>query len=354
MKETVINKLPDDPGVGLTDWFEKMTPFVRDHTRRQVEFKRRHWPGLADGRLVQRPNRIYPHILPDGNRDKTFIDPSVNDYMAKNDIAYHTASLNLRSSQACCLNFLYPLRQDAQPARTVLKGWFPGLSEVRGIEFEYTGPIEATVWLGEPPGGKRGLNRTSADAAIWWTASDGAPRLTLVEWKYTEKDFGPCGGYKLGPRYQRDVCNSLDVRWVEPARDCYVSNNKDPRTSRHYWQRMKDARIHPEVFKKEGCPFRGPLYQLLRLQLLAHWLETNTEDTVDVAVACFKGNQDLMRSRTYLKHLDRYLPSAWRVFLAEPERFQVLYVEDLMAHCDYLSNVATSPWREYLRERYGV
>jgi len=40
--------------------------------------------------------------------------------------------------------------------------------------------------------------------------------------------------------------------------------------------------------------------------------------------------------------------------LHEPDRFQVLYVEDLMARCDYLAGVATSPWREYLRERYGV
>ena len=61
-----------------------------------------------------------------------------------------------------------------------------------------------------------------------------------------------------------------------------------------------------------------------------------------------------MRSPKYLKHLDPYLPSAWRAFLAEPERFQVFYVEDLLAHCDYLSTVATSPWREYLRQRYGV
>jgi hypothetical protein len=71
-------------------------------------------------------------------------------------------------------------------------------------------------------------------------------------------------------------------------------------------------------------------------------------------VACFKENEDLMRPPRYLEHLGRDLPTAWAALLDGPQRFQVLYVEDLLAHCDYLSTVATSPWREYLRERYGV
>lgn len=43
-----------------------------------------------------------------------------------------------------------------------------------GIEFEYTGkdeypgPEGFVTWLSEPPGGKRGQNRNSIDAAVFW------------------------------------------------------------------------------------------------------------------------------------------------------------------------------------------
>lgn len=117
---------------------------------------------------------------------------------------------------------------------------------------------------------------------------------------------------------------------------------------------MKAAGIRYRDFDGEGCPFRGPLYQLMRLHLLAHWLETNTQNAVDVAVGCFKGNTALMCCPRYLKHLVHTVPEAWRSLLAEPERFRVLFADDLMAHCDSLPDVADSEWRTYLKARYGV
>jgi hypothetical protein len=347
----VAHKLPEDAGPGSTDWFDRMSPFVQEHTRRQVEYKRRHWTDLADGTYR---GKTYPHLLPQGNQEKAFFKPFLIPYMRAHDIAFHSEYLNLRSSQACCLNFLYYLRQNLDLASDILRTWFPELLGVITIEFEYTGPQAATDWLGEPPGGKRGQNRTSVDAAIWWADSQRKPRLTLVEWKYTEKGFGNCGGYTSPGNTDRKRCRELDVASINPGQDCYLHQGDRPTNSRHYWDHMKEAGIRPQVFEEHGCPFRGPLYQLMRQELLAHWLEENTDYTVDVAVACFQDNQDLMRSPGYLKHLDPHVPTAWRTFLDEPERFRVLHVEDLLAHCDHLSGVATSPWREYLRERYGV
>jgi hypothetical protein len=347
----VFHKLPEDPGPGSTEWFEKMSPFVQEHTRRQVEYKRKHWPDLPDG---THQGKTYPHLLPEANLEKAFFEPFLIPYMQAHDIAFHAESLNLRSSQACCLNFLYYLRQNLDLASEVLRGWFPELLKVITIEFEYTGPRAVTDWLGEPPGGKRGQNRTSVDAAIWWADAQKKPRLTLVEWKYTEKGFGKCGGYKSAGNADPKHCRTLDVPSITPRTDCYLQQRTRRTNRRNYWDHMKEAGIHPQVFEKAGCPFRGPLYQLLRQQLLAYWLDTHTDNTVDVAVACFQDNQDLMRSPRYLKHLDPHLPTAWRAFLDEPERYQVLHVEELLAHCDHLSGVATSPWREYLRERYGV
>lgn len=354
MQSEVIHKLPEDPGDGEVKWFENMNPFQQEQTRRQVEYKRKHWPDLPDGKWTQRPNYTYPHILPEGNQEKAFFDPSVMNYMQAHDIAYHAESLNLRSSQACCLNFLYHLRQNLELASEVLRGWFPELARVISIEFEYTGSEAVTEWLGEPPGGKRGLYRTSVDAAIWWADTNRRPRLTLLEWKYTEKSFGSCAGRRSPGNLDKPRCRTLDSRSIDPRRDCYLAQWDRPTNKRHYWQHTDGAGIRYEVFEKPGCPFRGPLYQLLRLRLLAHWLDTNTDNAVAVAVACFKDNTELVRSPRYLKHIDPDLHVAWKSFLAEPGRFQVLYVDDLMAYCDHLSDVARLEWRRYLRERYGV
>jgi len=346
-----VHKLPEDPGPGSTKWFEKMSPFVQEHTRRQVEYKRRHWPDLPDGTYR---GKTYPHLLPQGNQEKAFFEPLLLPYMQAHDIAFHAEHLNLRSSQACCLNFLYYLRQNLDLASDILRGWFPGLLGVITIEFEYTGPQAVTDWLGEPPGGKQGMNRTSVDAAIWWADARRRPRLTLLGWKYTETSFGNCGGYTSPGNKDKELCRKLNVHSMTPRNDCYLHRGDRPTNKRRYWEHMEPAGIGAQVVEKAGCPFRGPLYQLMRQELLAHWLRENTDYTVDVAVACFRDNQDLMKSPKYLKHLDPHLPTAWRAFLDEPERYQALHVEDLMAHCDHLSSVATSPWREYLRQRYGI
>lgn len=354
MPNEVVHKLPEDPGEGDVAWFDRLNPFAQQETRRQILYKHTHWPNLADGHWSKRPGYFYPHILPEGHQEKAFFDPSVIAYLQANDIAFHTESLNLKSSQACCFNFLYPIRQGLDVASSVLKAWLSDLGQVTRIEFEYTGPKAVTEWLGEPPGGKRGQNRTSADAAIWWENRDRRPKVTLLEWKYTEKEFGSCGGFHSGGNRQKARCLTLDVSSIESASDCYLALGNTPRNRRRYWEHMEDAGIQLREFVGKGCPLRGPLYQLMRLQLLAWWLTSNTQSSAEVAVACFKGNSDLMRSPRYLKYLDPYLPSAWQSLLSEPNRFRVVLVDDLMAHCDSLPDVAESPWRTYLGERYGV
>lgn len=351
MNAVVTHKLTGDSGEGDIAWFERMNDFQRQETRRQVLYKRAYWSELPDGRWRGNP---YPHILPEGHQQKALFDPFVIPYMQAHDIAFHAESLNLRSSQACCLNFLYRLRGNLELASRVLKAWLPGLDRVTGIEFEYTGPEVVTKWLGEPAGGKRGVHRTSVDAAVWWADHDLRLRLTLLEWKYTEKEFGSCGGYSSKGNPNPDRCRTLDVGSIEPIKDCYLVKGDTLRNRRRYWEHMEDAGVRVREFVGNGCPLRGPLYQLLRLQLMADWLRTNTQNEVEVAVACFKGNTALMRSPRYLNYLDRNLPSAWQSLLAEPNKFRVLYVEDLMAHCDSVPDVARSPWRTYLRERYGV
>jgi hypothetical protein len=159
---------------GDTAWFHRQNRFEQREILRQVAFKRCRWPHLPDGAASKRPTYTYPHILPAGHERLAFYEPLADDilsYLRANDIAPHSELLNLKSSQAACLNFLFPLQQDLDLARAALRPLLRGLREVTAIEFEYTGPEGATQWLGEPKRGKRGQNRTSIDAAFFWMDS---------------------------------------------------------------------------------------------------------------------------------------------------------------------------------------
>ena len=156
---------------GDTAWFQRQNPFEQREVLRQVAFKRCRWPDLPDGHSSKHPTYTYPHILPAGYEGMAFYGPLADDilfYLAANDIAPHSELLNLKSSQAACFNFLFPLRQDLDLARAVLRPLLPGLREVTAVEFEYTGPEGTIGWLGEPKRGKRGQNRISIEAALVW------------------------------------------------------------------------------------------------------------------------------------------------------------------------------------------
>ncbi len=205
----IRNTLPGEGGDSA--WFDRLNEFEQQETIRQVQFKRRHWPDLPDGAWAKRPDRTYPHILPDGELEKALapqIAREVVEYCTGSNIAIHSEALNLRSSQMCCFNLLFLFRRNLDLAAHALGAVLPGATAIEALEFEYTGPADATLWLGEPAGGKPGQNRTSIDAAIWWRAGN-SRLLTLVEWKYTERSFGTCGGYSSRGNKYKPVCRGL-------------------------------------------------------------------------------------------------------------------------------------------------
>jgi hypothetical protein len=52
---------------GYSDWFDRLNPFERQESLRQVAFKRKHWPDLPDGIWGKNKGEThtYPHILPE-------------------------------------------------------------------------------------------------------------------------------------------------------------------------------------------------------------------------------------------------------------------------------------------------
>jgi len=341
---------------GHSDWFDRLNQFEQQETRRQVTFKRKRWPDLPDGVWAKKKGETYtyPHILPDG--DKSLypgIAGQVIEYCHASNIAVHSEFLNLRSSQACCFNVLFPLRLDLELARAALGPVLPHVGEVSKIEFEYTGPDDdgATEWLGEPAGGQRGQNRTSIDAAVWWTAG-GRRLLTFIEWKYTERNYGICGGYTSDGNKQKHLCKNLDVQSSSPSSTCYLTHG---RNTRRYWDRLKDANIDLLVFSGlKGCPFMGPFYQLMRQHLLAAYCrEHEGVDEVYVAAIGFSGNVSLHKLHADLRSLGATVEDAWNVCLQGVPPMTHVNVETIMDRLK-VSPRADQAWLAYLDERYGL
>jgi hypothetical protein len=327
---------------------------------RQAEFKAKssYFSKAARAEGFYKGKR-YPFCVPRERAEENLfreIRTAALDYCKRQGISWHDGqddkpSNHLCSSQVCCFNFLFSLREDLDKARLILSKALPSLRRVESIEFEYTGPGSATEWLGEPPGGKRGQNRTSIDAAVWWDDERNKTRLTLVEWKYTEQSFGGCGGYRSVGNYQQHRCDTLKVQDVRPERDCYLASGEGDRTSRHYWEHLGEAGISLGRFGDHlGCPFRGPFYQLMRQYLLAAHCKASVSeaDNVDVISIGFQGNQDLLRRPEYLAHLGEDVVSAWNSMLTTAPPLRHVFVETMLA------DAPSDDWREYVRQRYGV
>jgi len=352
--ESKFHGLPgDDNGLDCR-WFERLTEFQKSMTLRQVEFKNTNWPELKDkyGEFAKRRGYYYPHILPAGHLEKNFYTGIYNDvqhYLRDKDIELHTEALNLLSSQVCCFNFLFPLKKDLEKASRVLQPVLPEVDKILDIEFEYTGPESTTMWLGEPPSGKRGQNRTSIDAAVWWLDRKELKKLTLIEWKFTEKSFGTCGGYSSNGNTNRRKCHNLRVQSINPEQDCYVASGKDDRTTRRYWEHLTKAGISLERFgEHQGCPFIGPFYQLMRQYLLAAHCRDCIKDiqAVDVVVIAFRGNRSFLRVPRHLRHLGNNIVAAWNNLLTTAPPLRLVFAEELMA------NAEQDSWAKYILNRY--
>ena len=294
--------------------------------------------------------------------EKAFYQPitqSVIGYLQEADIAVHSEILNLRSSQAACLNILFPLRLDLALAVTVLEPVLPSVWRVIDIEFEYTGPESKDKfplpwqWMGEPAGGKRGQNRTSIDAAIWWEDSNSRKRLTFVEFKYTERQLGGCGGYASKGNKNRQACRTLDVMTKNPEERCYIAGRSSERTSRRYWEHLDEAGIKLDrLGDVAGCPFMGPFNQLMRQFLLAAYCRKVEPkiDEIDLVILGFEGNESLVQLPEELAILGHDIVSAWNSVIDGVQPLRTVHVEEMSK-----SISAGDPgWSKYLSLRYGI
>lgn len=349
----------DDAAVADTTWFRRQNAFERDELRHLVTYKRDNLRVAEDGVYSKHPTYTYPHILPAVSLRKVFHEPmaeAIFSYLKKKDIQQHTELLNLKSSQAACLNLLFPLRLHPSLATAVLRPILPGLSAVTGIEFEYTaqeedkGECGCTRWLGEPPGGKRGQNRTSIDAAVFWTDTQGKRCATLIEFKYTERSFGVCSACDKAKGEAKRAC--LEGAFADR---CLLTSG-GPYRSRLYWKRLTAAGIDLEKMRGvAGCPFRGSFYQLMRQFLIARYmLETGLAERTEVIVLHFRRNAALQDVPAELNALAATsVLDAWNSVLVGVPAIRGIEAEAIMEAYDAASGVDAS-WRDFIRKRYRI
>jgi hypothetical protein len=140
--------------------------------------------------------RCYPFILQDG--DNNLYAPcrdAMKEYFKANDIAWWgggKVTPHPLSSQAACLNHLFPLRDDKEAALVIIQQIDPTVTQVLSIETDEK-PHSYVAFEAVSDGdhlnelsSTRGSNCTSVDALIVGRRDDGSVVLFPLEWKYTE------------------------------------------------------------------------------------------------------------------------------------------------------------------------
>lgn len=293
----------------------------------------------------------YPHILPSEkwqyNLFEAIRDSAIQCF-ERNYIAWHQQRHNLLSSQILCVNLFFPLRQHLDVIQSFLSSHFSNVERIIDIDFEYVGPCEKDYFN---EGGGRGQNRTSSDIAIIWEDKSNNKSMLLLEFKFTESDFGECG--KQG-NPNRGRCQSASRAIEGPNENCWRAIRK-----RTYWDIIlsNDSPFRREALTAERyCPFRYDFYQLMRNQLLAHCIETDPQadfSRVDFGVIYHADNEALLRmARPFAG--ERNPLKAWQILLKDPSKFHIFTIQELVGVVSRELPVGLAGWRDYLKQKYDL
>ena len=293
----------------------------------------------------------YPHILPSGKWQYNLFEgirDSVIQYFERNYIAWHQQKHNLLSSQILCVNLFFPLRQHLDVIQSFLSSHFSDVERVIDIDFEYIGPYEKNYFNED---GGRGQNRTSSDVAIIWKDKSNNKNMLLLEFKFTEPNFGECSK-QSNPNRSR--CQSATKVIETPEKECWRAIR-----GRSYWERILSV---GSPFRREAltaekyCPFRYDFYQLMRNQLLAHCIEADSQadfSRVDFGIIYHADNETLLRmARPFAG--ERNPLKAWPRLLKDPNKFHTFTIQELLDAVDRKLPVGLAEWRSYLKWKYDL
>lgn len=271
----------------------------------------------------------------------------VYEYFKDKSIKFHSLGENhLLSSQAFCLNFLFPFRKDPNALKIMLAPLFPDIKDMMPIEnnsyiaFEWN---HGKDYLNEQ-GGRvqtRGEYATYPDAAIKYLSNENTCKVVLIEWKYTEsyssedKSQGSKGNTRIktyAPFFKQSNC-PINLRAIDENMGSSIK-----------------------------ALFFEPFYQLCRQQLLAHAMEeddSNDIHHVSVLHICPKENLNYHNNVTSSVLADVFLEKSvleiWAELLNKNKKDRFKSVDQKYLF-EQFSTASSSDfyreWKNYMAQRY--
>ena len=240
---------------------------------------------------------------------------------------------HLCSSQVQCVNSLAPFANNPDALKQIF-GALLDIAEMLPMR-DPLAPEDFVVfeWIGtqnllhEWKGviGTRGANNTSADAAIRYRACDGKEELAILEWKYVEQ-------YKRS----KGLHGSASAMATRDAR----------------YRHLFDACDGP--LRQDLLPYHDlyvePLYQLMRLQLLARALEKCPEEPAErvrVVLCAPAANTEFWDSLSPASHRNDAgnVGTLWKLMQRDPKTFVLFDTAELVTE--------SAPTSAEYKQRYG-
>ena len=258
---------------------------LKDH---QIAWAETHGLAAADREVKQGR----PWVLKEEEKRRNLFEPNWWRFIEGKE---HRWARALTSSQCFAVNLFAPLAENSHVARSVFQKLVAdrtlSTDDEISLAFEHT-PDGGPNWLGE-----RG-QPTQVDVFFTVFRGERAHGHLLVEVKLGEAEFGSCRGARKGkgnPDPSR--CLNLTEVLAKPHQQCWLVESE----GRRYWEHMK---LSDSGFRLgslppgSSCPFAGGLYQVMRNQVLAQQICTNSEAKwADVALCIHSGNLDVRRLR---------------------------------------------------------
>jgi hypothetical protein len=267
-------------------------------------------------------------------------------YFDKNGVYWHILARqgHILSSQVCCINHLYPIRNDKENTLRLAKAVCTEFIDVLPINSDEYSPgyiqFEAVSEIDHLNEGTptRGRNCTSVDALIYAVHKDGKKYLIPIEWKYTEdgKD-----NYKN---------KSTEDRPKEPKGNELCGKER----LRRYSKLIDDSKFLKNLpTYRNSIYFFEPFYQLMRQTL---WAEQMIQHKNDERIKADNyihthiipdGNDELLY-RTY-KISKKPLQESWLDNLKDKEKYVIISPKNFMIDID---KNKYSDLLNYLQNRY--
>lgn len=338
-KAEIVESVSDR--LGGTDQPSNASPLYRKQFAHQVHWKEQV-AGVTDCGSHNGQPRSY--LFPPGRWEYNLLPTYRRDVLAhlsKHGIQRHDFAHHVMSSQVFALNLAAPFFRNPELLTPALGD--AALDRVIRVEAEVIGDRN---YLNEPGG--RGVMRTSADLGMWVRMKNGGTHLSLIEVKFTERDFGEC---RMGAAHG-GLCDHDGPAIVRSrGRLCPLSAPPHNRTYWHLIFRL-DVFKESELLKSQSCPFRHGGYQLMRTQVLARAIEADPASGInraDFAALLHDDNEPIQGFQHPIAGSNR-LQAGWKGVIQRPEKFVAL---DARRWVDQLGrNPQLAPWACAMKERY--